>query len=134
MTLIANSRDQRRYLTFQGQIIELRRDDRNLWVDPFGTVYAYAESDSVTDPVDACGVWPFRFPPGSPLDPGCKVHDFMYSSPAYQFFNTRAEADAYMLGLHTKATKQSWFKVFARPFHFIARWIGGRYWENEKTR
>jgi len=121
------------YLAFRGETIQLNLTEKGLWVDKEGTVYAFADLSTALDMDDGCGIKPFKFPKGTPLDAGCKVHDYLYSSPAYQFFHTRKEADEYLRFLHKQATKGSIFRIFVEPFYRLSRWFGSGAWENKKT-
>lgn len=121
-----------KYIKFRGELIELHLDHRCLWVDKFGTVYGIRADESL-DSIDRCGVYPFSIS-NTPLDAGCKVHDYMYSSPAWQYFNTRSESDAYLKRLHEDATKRSGWRLLVQPFYYLARLLGGFAWENEDTR
>lgn len=124
-----------RYLLFKGEIIPLYLDLlRNLWIDKDGTTYAFAENANSTDPIARCGINMLSFPTGSPLDDACKAHDFKYSSPTYQFYHIRAEADAALLRDLKQVSRGSLYYIFATPFYYIARLLGGKYWENKDTR
>lgn len=120
-------------IVLKTQTIELRKNDAGLWVDALGTIWAVREGNQA-DNVDRCGVWPLVMPIETPLEEGCKVHDYFYSSPAYQKFHSRAYADSYMKMLNDLATKDSFWGILSAPFYHLARTFGDRGWENKETR
>lgn len=126
---------EHRYIPLKDGVIVLTQNEDGLWCDETGCIYAVREDSAMTDKVDRIGVWPFVFPFKTRLDDIYKVHDYLYSCPAYQFFHTREEADAWAREWHEAWTKTSWpLRLLAQPFYFLMRTFGGRYWENEKTR
>lgn len=118
----------KKYIITQSETVELNLLDSGLWVDSSGTVYSDRDSASV-DFMDRCGVGCASFPIDSPLNDACKAHDYVYISKAYQTFHTRKEADE-MLYKHFKLIHQP---VLAVILYRLARWFGGKYWENPKT-
>lgn len=118
------------YTVFRGKVVQLSLGDDGLYRDDGGTVFALRD-DSTADPVDRCGVYPAVLPFKIPIDKDCAVHDFMYSSKAYQLFHTREEADAELRDLI--ASDPSLWRFVAWPFWFLARVFGGKYWENKKN-
>lgn len=122
-----------RYLKFKGEIIPLYWiQPKNWYEDKDGTPYAYADAGG--DPVIRCGVGMLSFPVGSPLTEACAPHDFKYSSTVFQFYHSRAEADADLLRDLEKVSAGTAYRVFAKPFYYLARWFGGQYWENNKNK
>lgn len=104
-----------------------------LWRDRYDVVYALRDASGVVDRVTRCGVGVFSLDPSHPLTDACGPHDFAYSSPAYQTFKTRAEADEYLESLvrQIDGGKFSWL---ASPFRWISRVFGGLFWENKNTK
>ncbi len=99
---------------FRGADVVLRETSTGIWEDEHGV--------------------PFE----TPLDPGCTIHDYIYSSPVFQLFHTRRQADDYMRYLQRRAVehvpmRRFWYGVID-VFHGIARKLGAPFWENEKTR
>ena len=100
-------------------IIELKADEKGLWRDKHGTVFALADQSSA-DPFDRCGVAPFVLPVTIPsLEDGCKPHDYMYSSTAFQLFHTMHEANLEMLRLHNISTAGHWSGILKTLFYHI---------------
>lgn len=98
-------------------------------------MYALRDPRDSSDPVDRCGVYPLALPVSLTPDElliACKTHDFMYSSPAYQLFNSREESDSHLTQLGEQGNIFS--KLLSVPFYFIARALGRAFWENKKTR
>ena len=114
-------------------VVELRLNENGFWADPSGVVYALRDSSQSLDDSDRCGIYPFVVPVASILDRGCSVHDYLYESPSYQFYHTRAEADAEMLRLHRAAPRHP-LRVLALPFYWVARLLGGVAWEGKGSR
>ena len=112
-------------------VIELQMGTDGLYRDDSGTVWAIADYDSV-DKVNRCGVGILSLPTTNPLTPACKVHDYMYSSKAYQVFHTRREADRY-LEMLVRQEKSLWRKA-AGLMRRLAGWFGEALWENERTK
>lgn len=121
----------KRYLNARGVTYELTVDDRGLWIDNEGGVWAFADDDASTDPIIRCGVGLLSLPASHPLTRACKPHDFKYSSPEYQWFHTRSEAEA---DLERDAKTVRWWGWTAPILKFLAHTFGGSKWENERTR
>lgn len=122
-----------RLVHFRGDSILVTQKENGLWYGPDGCIFAYAEEDSSVDQEVRCGVGPFSLPKDCELNGACAPHDYAYSSPAYQEFHTREEADR-MLEEHLKlVAEHSILRVLAWPFRWLSRVFGGRYWENKET-
>ena len=120
-----------KYLTAGSETIKLTQRPDGLWADEQGTIYALPEGGQV-DNVVRCGVGDtLSLDPNHPFTPACAAHDFKYSTPAYQAFNSREKADA-ELERDLKTLGASSFT--ARLFNKLSSWFGKRYWENDKTK
>lgn len=116
------------------RVYKLKKDSRNLWRDENGVIWALRETHATVDQNDTCGIWPFSLPKWHilrRLNATCARHDYMYSSPAFQYFNTRLEADEY---LEMLIGQDEYFGWLGKPFKWISRVFGGRFWEHKKTR
>ena len=120
-------------IQFKGERIELTRGYDNLWRDPEGCVYAFAELSEDDDPVDRCGVGVLSLSPKAPITYACKIHDYQYSSPAYQAFYSRGEADRQLRRNIKILGKGTMWGLLAQPFKTIVDIVGSRYWDNKKT-
>lgn len=126
-----------KYIKFEGQIITVTQSAVDgLWRSDDGTIWAYIDAASMNDPVSACGVgldlpnwtgWMRK------LNEACGPHDFKYSSPAYQAFHTRSEADADLLRDTHEMADGAWWAPIGTAFAWIARKFGGKFWENRST-
>jgi len=123
-----------KFIAFKTGMIKITLSDDMLWRSEDGTIWALADDTASVDSTVRCGVGLLSLPEDSPLTPGCKVHDYLYSSPAYQLFHTRAEADRYLRRQIKLISGNRWYRVFAEPFKWLSEKFGGRYWENDKTR
>lgn len=127
-----------KYLRFRNEVIPIHQNAQGFWQDDQGGLYAMAEKSASKDDTVACGVAPFDLPNWTgwmrALNESCAPHDFMYSSPVYQAFHTRAEADAALEASIETAAGGSWWSIFAAPFSWIARQLGADDWENKETR
>jgi len=126
--------DCTKYIHFRGRVIAIRKCLDGLWRSMDGTIWGFTEDTAVVDPVSRCGVGIFSLAAEHELTSGCQPHDYAYSSPAYQLFHTRKEADEMLLNNINLIGKSKWYSVFAKPFYYFSRWFGGKYWENNKTR
>lgn len=122
-----------RWIVFKGESVRIIKGPDGLWRSDDGTVWAFAEGGQA-DASDNCGVGFFSLPDGNPLNAICRYHDFQYSSPGYQAFNTRAESDEYLRLLISKSRGAGNWKLLARPFYWLTRVFGRLYWENSRTR
>lgn len=90
--------DNTKFIIANGKVYPVhhyKHDD--LWRLEDGTVMAFANDEYYAHPEDnVCGVGVFKLNKDHWLNKACKPHDYMYSSPAFQYYHTRAEAD-YML-------------------------------------
>ena len=120
------------YIVFKGEIVHIGRGNDGFYRDATGTIYALRDDEDVADVIDRCGIGWASLPVRNPLNPGCRVHDYAYTSSAYQAFHTRKEADEYLRRLIAE-TPSKW-SVLAWPFYWLSRIFGGKYWENKKTR
>lgn len=129
---------QEKFYLFKKQLIRISREtDDDLWRDDSGCVYAMYDARSSVDKKVAAGVGPFTLPDWKcfkEVNRAAGVHDYMYSCPAYQLYNTREEADRALLDLLRQTTKGSWTDVLPRPFYCLARAFGWLFWENNKTK
>lgn len=105
------------------------------WMDSLGTIWASAESSNSSDDIDRCGVCWFSLSPKHKFTPACKVHDFSYSSPVYQAFHSRKEADIHLKKqLEILSGNKLSYKLLINPFYFITRIFGRFFWENKNNR
>src|SRR5689334_18422521 len=114
--------------------VELTKGEDGLWRDREGTIFGLAEDDADADPIVRCGVGVASLPVSDEWTPGCAPHDFAYSSPAYQRFHDRSEADE-MLEDHLKFVSTSrWRRALAPAAALAARIAGWPFWEWARTR
>lgn len=119
----------KRYIPFGKSVEELNQGEDGLWRDSQGTVWAFSEDKNSVDPVTRCGIGFFSLPEGSVINAGCRVHDYLYSSPTYQAYHTREEADEVLRQQLIKLK----YPIIGRLFYRLSRLFGGKYWENKKT-
>jgi len=129
-----NLLDKPKYIAFQGNLIELRYLEDGLWHSSDGTIFALTDESASLDTVSRCGIGVLSFSTKFPLTIDCKIHDYMYTSPAFQLFHTREEADTWLESLVDQTAEHSWLSIFAKPFHWIAHVFGGVAWEVDSTR
>lgn len=115
------------------EVIHLSLGNDGFYRDQHGTIFALRDDSDTVDLVDRCGVGVFSLPGNHPLNDACRSHDYMYSSPAYQAFHSRAEADA-ELGRLVGLIELGSYRPWAPIFEFFSRLFGGKLWENKKTR
>ncbi len=123
--------DDTKYITFRGQSIELKKNNEGFYEDSYGTIYAFTDSGSSVDSVNRCGVGVFSLSANSPLTDACTPHDVAYSSPVYQAFHTRQEADFYLKYLAEQITGT--YSITPELFFFLSRELGSQFWENKST-
>jgi len=111
-------------------VLELHKGDDGFWRLADGTIIAVPDVAHSVDPVARCGVWPVALPASHKLTRVCRPHDYMYSSPVWQTFHYREEADQW---LEENAEKISGSLV-GETFGALSRIFGWFFWENEKTR
>lgn len=121
------------YLPFRGEKIAVRFCADGFWRDGIGCIYGFIDDKTMTDKVVRCGVYPFALPANHPLSSACAPHDYAYSCPAYQVSHTREETDEKLERDLEIIAKGHWYDILVKPFYWIARNFGGRYWENDKT-
>lgn len=123
-----------RFVVAGKRVYRLCRDENNLWRDKHGVIWALRDTHASIDEFSGCGVSPFALPDWHifrKLNEICARHDYMYSSPAFQYFHTRKDADEYLEMLTNEAEYLSWL---GKPFKYLSRIFGGQFWENKKTR
>lgn len=125
----------KRYIvTKRWGVIELTYSSADrLFRDSTGIIFALRSDGSLKDLDPRCGVSPFVLPMGTAMDDPCRVHDYMYESPAYQLFYTRKAADREFLRLEKLVTSGSVWRTLAKPFYFLTRLFGKSKWENKDT-
>lgn len=124
--------DHIRYLIFKGHVVPIFKSfEDGLWRDQFGTIIALRDDTATLDLSDRCGIGVFSLSESHELTAYCRPHDYAYSSPAYQVFHTRRQADEYLRDLIAENKKWWWL---ANPFYWLSRLFGGRAWEHEATR
>lgn len=109
--------------------VELTKGEDGFYVDEFGVIYALPDKSLSVDDINRCGIGVLSFPKGAKINGACSAHDYMYSSPVYQAFHTRKEADD-MLQQHAKILG---YPVVGRALKYLSRLFGGQFWENKKT-
>ncbi len=124
--------EQRKYIIFKGVTVELKYIN-GLWRGPDGCIFALRDDTATVDMIDRCGIGIFSLPATHPLTAACRVHDYMYSSPAYQLFNTREKADSILRQMISEIGEGHWYRWLADPFYWISRAVGTRFWENKLT-
>lgn len=125
------NQSEERFVVVGSLVVRLHRsslDHKGFWYDDAGTLWATQDTKDSADPVARCGVWPLVIT-GTPMDDACKVHDFMYGSAVYQYFNTRKEADAWL----AYYGKLNGVPMLGWLFSKIARMFGARFWDNDAT-
>jgi hypothetical protein len=123
-----------RFVYARGNRYDLTQGADGLWRDQHGVIWALRDNIATVDKSDNCGVLLFSLPDWHifvDLNRACGPHDYMYSSPAFQVYNTRATADR-MLESHIR--QSGFFGFLAKPFRILSNVFGGRYWENDSTR
>jgi hypothetical protein len=111
-----------KFVLFHGKVLELSRAEDGLWRDSFGTVWALADDSASVDPINRCGVGMLSLPEGWGQ---CSSHDYAYSSPAYQLYHTREEADRMLEHLNPG--------IVGHLFYYAAHLFGSRFWEDKAT-
>lgn len=122
-----------KFLVVGNRVIRLATKEggpEDFFYDEYGTLWALRSDIGSWDNVSRCGVFPFVFPQGTPIDDVCDVHDFMYSSPVFQHFHTRSEADDYL----RTGGKAVGMPITGRVFKLLSIKFGWMVWENKKTK
>lgn len=120
----------KKYIIFRKEVIELSQGVDGLFRDHYGTIYALRDESASLDEIDRCGVGILSLPAGHILTRGCRPHDFMFSSRAYQVYHFRSEADDELQRYCTELG----YPVAGAIMSEISRGVGGWFWENEETR
>lgn len=118
-----------KYIAFGNSVEKLTKHSDGLWRDSLGTIWAYSEDSYSSDPVSRCGIGFFSLPEACEANLACNAHDFAYSSPTYQAYHTRKEADEDL----KRSLIALNYPVIGPIFYSIARFLGGLFWENKKT-
>lgn len=121
-----------RFVVVSGKVHRLSRKDtdpKGFWYDDYGTLWTIETYSKSWDDKPRCGIWPLVLS-GTPMDDACQVHDFLYSSPVYQYFNTRKAADRW-LKVHGKLLG---VPTLGKVFRRLARIFGALAWEHDDTR
>jgi len=123
-----------KYLVVEGEILTLQHSSfTDTWYDDYGCLWAIEDDAKGADPVVRCGVGFASLPASHPLTDACRRHDYAYSSPTYQLFHTRKEADDFLYLQIKMVGKGHWYRILATPFYRLVRTFGWKFWENEKT-
>ena len=112
------------YLPVGSDIELLELGDDGLYRDSLGTIWALREDGTLKDPDPRCGVGLFSLPESSELNDYCKVHDAMYSIPAYKAYYTRKEADDALKQLLLNAD----YPIVGKLFYKLCRIFGRFVW------
>lgn len=129
-----------RYLAFKNhEVIPIIRDDSvdNLWRTEDGTVIALANTVNSIDKVDRCGIRFLSLSENHPFTDACRVHDYMFTSDAFQMFHYRHEADAWLQAQFdtvAEEKKSGWLKFQAAIGGFLSKNLSWLFWENDKTK
>lgn len=109
------------------------RED-GLWEDAKGTIYALTDPKLSVDTNNQAGVGIFVLPKGHFLSQAAPMHDYMFSSPAFQRYHSLAEANLWFL---RNAAILGNGKRGARLWLGVARFALGRFsryfWDNPDT-
>ena len=122
------------YVVAGRKVYRLQLDSNGLWRDRYGVVWALQEDHASLDINQVCGVFPFALPNWHifrQLNDACARHDYMYSTPAFQYFTYRKDADEYLEMLVGQTESFGWLGM---PFKWLSRVFGGRFWERSETR
>lgn len=122
----------KKFIIFKGSIITITQDSDGLWYDDNNTIYAYSEPKDSVDTEVRAGIGWFSLPSDSLLSAYSRGHDHAYSSPAYQAFHTRKEADEYLEAC-LKLCPGYDATVVPELFTFLSRMFGSFFWENKQT-
>lgn len=115
------------------EIIPLVQGADKYWRDPSGVIYALHDDASSVDYRNACGVGFFSLPDWpifKSVNEICGVHDYMYSSPVFQAYHSRAEADLILEQLLALKDHPLVGSIFSEVSHLL----GAPFWENPRTR
>lgn len=113
----------------------LVRGEDGLWRDEEGTIIALPEKTSSVDDKVRCGVGVASLPEDHWATDACRPHDYKTSSPAYQAFHNRSEAeDDFDRDLGILAERSWGRRIVAVALSTISRLSSWDFWENKKTR
>lgn len=118
------------YVSSRFGSIEIDRGEDLQWRDGYGTLYNLMESSLTGDAVIRCGVGRWSLAPSDPATAACGPHDVAYSSRTYQIYHYRSEADKMLENLLEQVPDRWWL---SKPFYWIVRILGRKYWENKTT-
>jgi len=124
-------------VTGKDNVTTLIKNKSGFWCDSEGTLYSFVENDKATDLKKRCGVWPFALPLWGvfiELNEECAIHDNMYGMPVFQAYNGRSVADAALDTVIESKSGSKWYRIFRAPIKVVVRLLGGKYWDNSKTR
>lgn len=128
-------RESVKYMCIQGYVVSLFKGPDGLWRDALNTVWALQELEGSSDMVARCGIGMFSLALDSPYTALCRVHDYAYTSPAFQAFHTRKEADDWLNNQLEKVAAEpttSFFnKILVPPMKLAVR-VFGRFFGNIK--
>jgi len=119
-----------KFIIIGGEVITLTLGADKQYRDEDNTIWALRD-DNTADPVDRCGVGLASLSPDNPLTPFCTIHDYEYSSGTWQIYHTRQEADQQLRD--NIANSPTLWSFMARPFYYLSRAFGGKFWEVKKT-
>jgi hypothetical protein len=115
--------------------IRLTSKDGLFWHDADGTEFALRDDRKTLDLVDRCGLGLFSVPRWfRRITKACLGHEFKYSSPSYQRYYTREQADYELERDVIIMADGDWWGVLGKPFRWIAHKLGRGAWENKETR
>jgi hypothetical protein len=121
--------DQKYLVGKKGKCITIYKSDQDkLWRDIEGTIYGFADGKS-SDAVTRCGIGMLSLPTNSPCTLAAVAHDFSFTSPVYQLFHSRYEADQEL-----ERQLKLLGRWYSRPFYLLSRLFGRFFWENKDTR
>ena len=121
------------WVSFRQERIKITLGPDNLWRDEQGTIYGFIKDSYQKDKVTRLGIAPLVLPKKVRINDAAQAHDYAYSSPAYQEFNTRKEADKILEAQVEQLGHGTIWQALAKPIYWITRLLGGKYWENKKT-
>lgn len=121
------------WVSFRQERIKVTMGNDCLWRDENGLIYGFIDNKYQKDRVTRLGVAPLALPTNIRINDAAKAHDYAYSSPAYQEFHSRKEADEVLEAQVEQLGYGTIWQALAKPFYYIARIFGGKYWENDKT-
>lgn len=133
MTVYLTPETKEHFVKANGKTYKLVRGEDGLFRDEEGGIWAYAERAPGDDPEVRCGVGILSLPKSHPLTKACAPHDYKYSSPAYQLFYNRLDADKDMRRDIKIISKKKWYYFLGQGFFSAVRLFGQKFWDNKKT-